>query len=117
MPRRSSIQIELTAEERSELERRVRLTTAPHQVVIRARVVLMLAEGHSITDTSHHVGLGRRIVHKWGERFVNKRLDGLRDNPRSGRPPRFSPGGGDASDQDGVRAAGCSGAVDIAVEK
>jgi hypothetical protein len=39
----------------------------------------------------------RRIVQKWGKRFLKKRMDGLADDPRSGRPPRFSPGGGHAS--------------------
>ena len=55
--------------------------------------------------TARRVGLRRRIVHKWGERFVRKRLRGLDDAPRSGRPPRFSPSGRAALGQARVRAA------------
>ena len=35
----------------------------------------------------------RRIVRKWGERFLARRLDGLTDLLRPGRPPVFPPGG------------------------
>ena len=105
MARKSTIHIELTNEEQFELERRARSLTAPHRIVVRAMVILMLAEGQTISGTARQVGRGRRIVHKWAKRFVRKRLDGLNDAPRSGRPPRFSPGGGDVPRQDGVRAA------------
>lgn len=104
MGRKTSIHIQLASEERFELERRARSLTEPHRIVVRAKVVLMLSEGRTITATARHVGRGRRIVHKWAKRFVRKRLRGLDDGPRSGRPPRFSPGGGDAPRQDGVRA-------------
>ena len=105
MARKSSIHIELTNEERFELERRVRSLTAPYRTVVRAKVVLKVAEGQTISGTARRVGRGRRIVHKWGERFVRKRLDGLDDAPRGGRLPRLPPGGGDAPRRDGMRAA------------
>jgi hypothetical protein len=44
-------------------------------------------------------------VCKWGVRFRKKRLRGLLDLHRSGRPPRFSPRGGRAPGEAGVRAA------------
>jgi transposase len=91
MGRHTSIHIELTDEERTELERRARLQVAPHRIVARARVVLMLADGKTLTGTATQVGLQRRIVRKWGERFVRKRLRGLEDEPHTGRPARFSP--------------------------
>jgi len=33
----------------------------------------------------------RKVVRKWGKRFMEKRLKGLADEPRSGRPTVFSP--------------------------
>jgi len=72
MARKSSIHIKLTNEERFEPERRARSLTAPHRIVVRAKVILMLAEGQSISGTAVQVGRGRRIVHKWAKRFVRK---------------------------------------------
>ena len=116
MARKSSNHIKLTDGERFELERRARSLTAPHRIVVRAMVILMVAEGQTISGTARQVSRGRRIVQKWAKRFVRKRLDGLDDAPRSGRPPRFSPGGGDAPRQDGMRAAGGTGPVAVAVD-
>jgi hypothetical protein len=44
-------------------------------------------------------------VRKWVTRFLKRRLAGLADQPGRGRKPVFSPGGGDPSGQDGLRAA------------
>jgi hypothetical protein len=102
---KTPIRIELSDAERCELERTARAHCAAHREVVRAQVILRLAEGHTVSLIGREVGLERRIVRKWGERFQHKRLEGLSDSPRSGRPPRFSPHGGVASDQAGVRAA------------
>ena len=82
-----------------------RTMTLPHRDVIRARTILLLADGVSQAEVSRRVGLRRRIVRKWAERFVERGLLGLDDAPRSGRPPRFSPGGGHAPRKARVRAA------------
>lgn len=103
--RKTKIQIELSEQERQELERLGRSQTAEHRRVVRARMILALAEGATITDVARMVGRRRRIVTKWAQRFVRKRVQGLLDDPRSGRPPAFSPAGGDPSGQAGVRAS------------
>lgn len=105
MPRRTPIRIELTDAERCELEHMSRAHCSPHRDVIRAKVILGLAEGHTVTAVGLAVGMERRIVRKWAERFQRRRLQGLTDNPRSGRPPRFSPCSSSTSDQAGLRAA------------
>ncbi len=51
----------------------------------RARMVLLLADGMSITDVAATVGISRRHVYKWVQRFVQKGLEGLHDKPRRGR--------------------------------
>ena len=72
---------------------------------VRAQTILLLADGVSQAEVSRRVGLRRRIVRKWAERFVDRGLLGLEDSPRSGRPPRFSPDRGDTPGQAGVRVA------------
>jgi transposase len=99
------IHIELTAEERTELERIARAESLPHRAVVRARVVLGLADGVSVSAIARQVGRQRRIVRKWADRFVRKRLCGLEDASRSGRPARFSPSGRAALGEARVRAA------------
>ena len=104
--RKSPIEIVLEPAERIVLEEIARAMATPHRDVIRAQAILMIADGVSLAEVGRKVGLARRIVRKWGERFVRKRFKGLADAPRSGRPPRFSPDRGDVSGQARVRAAG-----------
>jgi transposase len=99
------IHIELTDEERSELERMARAQALPHRTVVRAQVVLAFADGKTVSAVARQAGRQRRIVRKWADRFVRKRLRGLDDAPRSGRPARFSPSGRAALGEAGVRAA------------
>jgi len=105
MPPRTPIRIELSDAERCELERTARAQCAPHREVVRAKVILRLAEGHTVSAIGREAGLERRIIRKWAERFQRKRVRGLQDNPRSGRPPRFSPRRRSPSGEVGVRAA------------
>ena len=97
------VEIVLDPAERIMLEDIARALVMPHRDVVRAQVILMVADGVSLSAVSRKVGLARRIVRKWAERFVRKRFVGLADAPRSGRPPRFSPDRGDAPRQAGVR--------------
>jgi hypothetical protein len=104
--RKSPVSIHLTLQEQLELEAILRRTMASAGLAHRARIILLLAEGHSITATALQVQDQRRIVRKWGQRYQQHRLQGLLDAPRTGRPPVFSPGGGTACGQDRLRAAG-----------
>ena len=103
---RSSLEIKLTPQERHELRLIVRRHKAPHREVVRAQIILQLAKGVTFSETSRTVGVARRIVHKWAKRFFDKRMEGLKDRPRIGRPARFSPDRGNVSDQAGLRTAG-----------
>ena len=102
---KTPIEFVLTVEEKAALEEAARATSAPHREVVRAKLILFLAAGETLSAVSRRVGLRRRIVQKWASRFVRKRLLGLADAPRSGRPARFSPSGSAASGETGVRAA------------
>jgi hypothetical protein len=88
---KTPIKIELASDERAMLEQVARSLAVAHRDVVRAQTILLLAEGLSVSAVGRQVGRARRIVCKWADRFIRKRLPGLDDAPRSGRPPHFSP--------------------------
>ncbi|MEQ8192758.1 MAG: helix-turn-helix domain-containing protein [Candidatus Eremiobacterota bacterium] len=100
--KKTPIKIILTEEERVKLNGLIRSFKTPVGLLERAKIVIMLSEDHSLSHISRVVGIQRRIVRKWGKRFMEKRLKGLEDEPRSGRPPVFSPRGSSSSDKDGL---------------
>ena len=103
---KTSVRIMLTAQEDRQLRLEVRRQKEPYAEVVRAQMILLLAKGKSFSQVAREVGRARRIVHMWARRFLQRRIAGLKDLPRSGRPARFSPDRGDISDKAGLRAAG-----------
>jgi transposase len=93
MPRSSPYLIVLTPDERSVLEARARRYTLPYRDVVRAKVVLLAAEGFENKEIGERLDMPRPVVSKWRKRFFRERLDGLEDRSRRGRPPAFSPSG------------------------
>ncbi len=91
MPRKSPFSIVLSKEERTLLETQVRQYTSPYCDVIRAKIVLLAAEGLSNDIIAAHLDTPRQIVSKWRKRFALARLPGLEAQPRGGRPAHFSP--------------------------
>lgn len=106
MCRISRYVIELSADERSELERRAGTPTLPWREVQRARLILYAAEGMQDKEIAARLDCHPEIVSKWRRRFCEQRLDGLRDKPRAGRPRRFPPGAGRRGQGGRLRAAG-----------
>ncbi len=113
---KTSIRIKLSNEEKKELERIVRQQTAPHRLVVRAKMILLLAAKKSFAEVARRVGVARRIVYKWAKRFIKRRLAGLQDLPRPGRPARFSPDRGNVSGQAGLRASRQRRSVSVPVD-
>ena len=91
MPRRSPFVIVLSAQERNALESRARKYTSSYRDVIRAKIVLLAAQGLSNDVIASRLDTPRQIVSKWRKRFCLARLPGLEEEPRGGRPARFSP--------------------------
>jgi hypothetical protein len=91
MPRTSPYIVELTDDERRVLEGRARKYTSPYRDVIRAKIVLLAAEGVANDVIAGRLDLPRQIVSKWRKRFCLFRVPGLAEEPRGGRPARFSP--------------------------
>ena len=91
MSRNSPFNIVLTNEEKGQLETITRKYTSPYCDVVRAKVILLAAQGLENKQIGGRLDLPRQIVAKWRKRFFEERLAGLEERPRRGRPPVFSP--------------------------
>ena len=90
MPRNSPYSVCLSTEEKRALEAMARSYTSPYCDVVRAKLVLLAAEGLQNKEIGQRLDLPRQVVSKWRKRFCNERLAGLQERPRRGRP-RFFP--------------------------
>lgn len=80
----------LTDEERGTLQAWTRRAKCPQALALRARVILLCAEGRSNTEAALELHVTVQTVGKWRQRFLEKRLDGLLDEPRPGTPRKLS---------------------------
>jgi transposase len=78
--------IALTDAEREELERWTRRRTTAAGLAQRAQIVLFAAAGETNLAIAERMGKTRGTVARWRSRFVEKRCDGLLDEPRPGAP-------------------------------
>jgi hypothetical protein len=85
MLRKSPYVLTLAAAQRSELEARARRYTLPYRDVVRAKVVLMAADGLDNDEIAARLDTRREIVSKWRKRFYLQGLAGLEERPRGGR--------------------------------
>lgn len=89
--RHPELPVLLTIDEREELQVQASRRTDPYYVVLRAKCLLMAADGFRNVEIARTTGQDPRTISilrkDWGER----RLDALKDRPRPGRPPSFSP--------------------------
>jgi transposase len=82
----------LTDQQRHDLQRLTRAGRTEQRLVLRARIVLHGADGHSNTRIAADLGVCPDTVRKWRHRWCrNPTLASLADANRSGRPPRFTP--------------------------
>ncbi len=79
--RKTSLTIRLTPAQRETLLAWQRATTIPAGQARRGRILLLLADGMTITDTAATVGMSRRHTYKWIQRFLQEGLEGLQDKP------------------------------------
>jgi len=86
-PRRPIV---LPDEERQYLHGIANSRTLPHGLVIRARVVLMSADGLDNHVIGEKLSLSAQSVSKWRQRFLQHGIEGLHDELRPGRPRSIS---------------------------
>jgi hypothetical protein len=91
MPRKSPFHIELSTKEAAELSRRAARYTLPYFEVVRARMILMAAEGIGNDEIAARLDTRREVVSQWRKRFFKERLAGLDERARPGRPRALPP--------------------------
>ena len=72
--------------EREQLERWSRRPKTEQRLVLRSRIVLRCGEGLDNSVVAAELGVHPKTVGKWRQRFLERRLDGLWDEPRPGVP-------------------------------
>jgi len=80
--------IALTESERTTLDKWSRGRSTPTRLVLRAKIVLAAAGGRRNDEIARDLGITRRMVGTWRNRFSKDRLAGIeKDLPRGGRKP------------------------------
>jgi transposase len=90
MPIAAAVAIELTDDERAQLDAWARRRTSAQALAQRSRIVLLAAQGLNNTEIAERLGVHRPMVRKWRGRFADYRLEGLTDEPRPGQPRKIT---------------------------
>ncbi len=82
----AAVTIDLSSDERRELEELTQRRRTQQGLARRARIVLLASEGLQNKVIAERLETAPNTVGKWRRRFAERRLDGLYDEPRPGRP-------------------------------
>jgi transposase len=85
-----AVAIDLTLAERRELEGLAGRRRTAQGLARRARIVLLAGEGLENQDICAELDVDANTVSKWRRRFAERRVGGLFDEPRPGRPREIS---------------------------
>jgi len=101
------VRVELTADQAATLTMWAGSGKTEQRMALRARVILLAAQGNILASISERTGLSVRICLKWRKRFLEKGLAGLRDKEGRGRPRTIS-----SEERGKVIAMACTTPVD-----
>lgn len=87
---RPTARVLLSGAERETLERWARRRKSAQALALRCRIVLAAAAGETNMGIAARLGCHPATVSKWRRRFAERRLDGLHDEPRPGKPRTIS---------------------------
>lgn len=93
---RRSAPLTLSAEERIELDRLIRSHSTPQQLALRARMIVLAADGIGVCEIAQRLGVWRKGVSSWRARWLTDSrgetvAERLQDAPRSGAPATITP--------------------------
>src|SRR3984885_10567899 len=86
-PGRPKAQLVLTDAERGQLARWARRPKTAQALALRAKIVLACAQGADNKVVAAQLRVREATVARWRRRFLGRRLEGVCDEPRPGRPP------------------------------
>ncbi len=81
----------LTDEETRAIDRLAHSRTEPARAVERAQIIWWACHGTRVPAIAGALGITEATVRTWLRRFNADGVDGLKDAPRSGRPPVYGP--------------------------
>lgn len=83
--------LHLSARRRRKLLAMAGAPSCPQAIALRARIVLLAADGLANSAIAAGLGCSEPTVRRWRRRFERRGVPGLFDRSRCGRPDRFSP--------------------------
>ena len=85
----AAIRISLTGTARRRLAQIAHAHTSEQRMALRANVILLASLGENNSEIADQLGVDVKTVRKWRKRYSQNGMEGLYDEPRSGRPFRF----------------------------
>lgn len=83
--------IELSDEQRQQLEKQARARSVSVRLAQRSKMILLATTGLSDLKIGAELGVKRQTVARWRSRFIRQGLSGIeKDAPRPGRKPQIS---------------------------
>jgi len=94
MPGRKAPEIEITEEERQELENLMKAHKTSQQIAFRARIILKLSSGQTERETARQLSTSRNTIKLWRQHWLSRKhqklKERLQDNERPGAPATFT---------------------------
>lgn len=84
--------LDITDEERQQLVSMSRAGKLDHRYVVRSKIILKLDQGKSYDQVQKELSVGREAIAKWKKRFVQHRVEGLRDMAGRGAKATYNEG-------------------------
>ena len=81
--------IKLTLDQAVELKERM-LQSEDYREISRCRAMMLSHKGYTINDLSDIFDVDRDTITNWLDKYKSEGISGLKDLPRSGRPPKLN---------------------------
>jgi transposase len=85
-----SSKLEISEEDKRELQVLSRSTRAEHRLVFRAKIILLLSQGKSYSEIKIELSTNHQAIAKWKKRFQEHGISGLSDLSGRGREKKYT---------------------------